>query len=200
MLTQTFAHFKRQVQTWKTWRLRFEQFYHAHALAIMFESAVIAHALGQHLLARMSKRRMAKIVRESNRFRQILVQPQGARDGAADRCDLDRMRKACAQMIAGAVEKNLRLVLQAAERAGMNDARTIALKFGTIGVTQLGVLASARFTRFLSNRGERRAFALLHFFARLPLCAHLWLEDAGFERVRKLQAPGPSALTVATKA
>ena len=76
-------------------------------------------------------------------------------------------------MVAGAVEKNLRFVFQAAERARMNDARTIPLKFGAIGVTRLTVLPSARFARFLSNRRERCALPLLHLFARLPFCAHL---------------------------
>src|SRR5437016_4110385 len=99
----------------------------------------------------MSKRRMTEIVCERDCFRQILVQPQRTRDGAADRCHLDGMRQARAQMVAGPVEKNLRLVFQAAERARMNDARTIALKFGAIGVTRLSVLPSARFARFLSN-------------------------------------------------
>src|SRR5947207_6277845 len=121
----------------------------------------------------MSKRRMAQIVRERDCFRQILVQPQCTRDGAADRSHLDRMRQARAQMVARAVEKNLRLVFQAAERARMNDARTIALKFGAIGVTRLTVLPPARFTRFLSNGRERCALPLLHLLARLPCCAHL---------------------------
>ena len=102
----------------------------------MIEPAVVAHAFGQHLLAGMSKRRMAQIVRKRDCFRQIFVQPQRTRDGAADRRHLDRMRQAGAQMVAGAVEKNLRLVFQAAERARMNDARTIPLKFGAIGVTR----------------------------------------------------------------
>jgi hypothetical protein len=75
-------------------------------------------------------------------------------------------------MVAGAVEKNLRLIFEAAERARMNDARTIPLKFGAIGVTRLTVLPSARFARFLGNGRERYALPLLHFFAHLPFCAH----------------------------
>ena len=86
---------------------------------------------------------MAQIVRKRDCFRQILVQPQCACDGAADRRHFDRMRQARAQMVAGAVKKNLRFVFQAAERARMNDARTIALKFGAIGVTRFTVFPSA---------------------------------------------------------
>src|SRR5438552_18420995 len=84
------------------------------------------------------------------------------------------MRQARAQMVAGAVEKNLSLVFQAAERARMNDARTIPLKFGAIGVTSLRVLTPARSARFLSNGRERCALPLLHLFARLPFCAHFF--------------------------
>src|SRR5262249_17706131 len=86
-------------------------------------------------------------------------------------------------MVAGAVEKNLRLVFQAAECAGMNYARTVALKFGAIGVTRLSVLPPARVAGFLSNRGERCALSLLHLFARLPFRAH-YLECRGTCRLR----------------
>src|SRR4051812_45741976 len=110
----------------------------------MIEAAVVAHALGQHLLAGMSKRGMAQIMGKGDCFGQIFVEPQGARDSAADRRDLDRMRQARAQMVASAVEKNLRFVFEAAERARMNDARTIPLKFGAIRVTRFTVQPAAR--------------------------------------------------------
>src|ERR1700748_116128 len=102
----------------------------------------------------MPKRGMAQIVCERDCFRQILVQPQRPRDSAGDRRDLDRMRQSRAQVVASAVEKNLRLIFQAAERARMNDACTIALKFGTARMTRLRVLSPTRVARFLSNRRE----------------------------------------------
>ena len=40
----------------------------------MLEAAVLAHAFGQHLFARMTKRRMPEIMGQRDRFRQILVQ------------------------------------------------------------------------------------------------------------------------------
>ncbi len=83
----------------------------------MVEPAVIPHALGQHFFAGMSKRRMTKIVRQSDRFRQVFIQSQGPRDGAADRGDLDGMGQAGSQMIARSIEENLRLVFQAAKGA-----------------------------------------------------------------------------------
>src|SRR6478735_11951003 len=103
---------------------------------------------------------MAQIVGKRDCLCQILVKPQRACDGAADRRHLDRMRQARAQMVTGAIEKNLRFVFEAAEGARMNDACTIALKFGAIGVTRFIVLPSARFARFLSNGPERCALPL----------------------------------------
>src|SRR6266576_1703374 len=123
---------------------------------------------------------MAQIMGKRDCFCQILVKPQRACDGAADRRHLDRMRQAGSQMVTGAIEKNLRFVFQAAERARMNDACTIALKFGAIGVTRLRVLPPARSARFLSKGRERCAFPLLRLFARLPFGTHL-SEVAGFE-------------------
>ena len=74
MLLQTLEHFERQVQTWKI-RIRiFEQIHHAHTLPIVIEPAVLAHAFGQHLLARMSKRRVSQIVRKRDCFPEIFVE------------------------------------------------------------------------------------------------------------------------------
>ena len=81
----------------------------------MLETAVALHALRQHLLAGMPKRRMPKIVRERDRFREIFVKRQRARDRATDRRHLDRMRQPGAQMIARPIQKNLRLVFQTPE-------------------------------------------------------------------------------------
>ena len=138
----------------------------------MIEPAVIAHAFCQHLLAGMSEWRVAQIMRERNRFGQILVQAQRAGDGAADRCNLDGMRQARAQMIASPVKENLGLVFHAAERARMNDPGAIALKLGPISVARLAVFASARFTRVLCKRREDGALCRLHLFPRLPAFAH----------------------------
>src|SRR5689334_9767280 len=101
----------------------------------MLEPAMASHAFGQHFFSRMSERRMAQVVCERNRFRQILVQRQRSCDRATDRRHLDGMGKASSQMIARAVEKDLRLVFEPSEGTRMNDARPVSLKFRSIGVT-----------------------------------------------------------------
>ena len=142
---QAFPHFESQIQSGK-FRIRvLEQFNNAQTLAVVLEATVFAHAFRQHFFAGMSERRVAEIMRQSDGLGQILVQAQGPRDGATDRGDLDRVSQSRAQMVPGAVEKNLRLVFQAAKSARMNDAGAITLKFGAIGVTRLGKLPAPRF-------------------------------------------------------
>src|SRR5438874_4007588 len=72
-------------------------------------------------------------------------------------------------MIAGAVKKNLRLVLESAKRARMNDPRAITLKLGPISMRQFGKSPPARIARFLCERRERSRFVHLHLRAGLVL-------------------------------
>ena len=65
----------------------------------------------------MPKGRVPQIVRERDRFGEIFVQSQCARDRPADRGNLDGMREARAQMIACSIQKNLRLVFHPPKRA-----------------------------------------------------------------------------------
>ena len=70
---------------------------------------------------------MAEVMRERDGFGQVLVQLQRAGDVARDGGDFDGMREPRAEMVAGAVEKNLRLVFEPAEGARMDDAVAVAL-------------------------------------------------------------------------
>ena len=89
MLLQTFADFESQIESRKI-RIRvFEQLDYTQALPVMLESAVITHALGQYFFAGMSKRRVAKIMRERNRFREIFVKRERSSDRATDRRDFN---------------------------------------------------------------------------------------------------------------
>src|SRR5437588_9027733 len=82
------------------------------------------------------------------------------------------MRQARAQMIAGPVEENLRLIFEPAKRTRMNDPRTIALKFHPIRMRRLRIFSSARIARFLGKWRQRETFGRLHFLAR-PVAASL---------------------------
>ena len=74
MFLQTLADFERQIQTRKIRVSILQQLHHSQTLTVVIEPAVIAHAFGQHLLARMAKRRVPQVVRKRDGFREIFVQ------------------------------------------------------------------------------------------------------------------------------
>src|SRR4051794_3676450 len=92
------------------------------------------------------------------------------------------MRQPRPEMIAGAVEKDLRLVLQATEGAGMDDPRTIALELRAVSVARLGIFPAARIARFLGVGREDAPLVLLHLLARSPVhpraCFSNWRRSA----------------------
>src|SRR5207244_10756437 len=77
------------------------------------------------------------------------------------------------QMIAGAVQENLRLIFEPAKCARMNDAGAVALKLGPVGVALLPILSSARVAGLLRERREGGALGCFHLFAGLPTVLHL---------------------------
>ena len=81
----------------------------------------------------MAKGRVAKIMGEGQRFRQILIQPQGPRQCPRDLCNLNGMCQAGAKMVAFMGDKNLRFMSEAAESGGMDNAVPVALKIAACG-------------------------------------------------------------------
>src|SRR5581483_165025 len=134
---QTLAHLECQVQTRKIWVRIFKELDYSHTLAVVIEAAMIAHAFGQHLFARMPKRRVPQIVRESDCFREIFIQAQRTSNRATDRGDLNGVRQTGAQVIAGSVQKDLCLIFHSPKRAGVNDARAVTLEFSAIRMAGL---------------------------------------------------------------
>ena len=92
----------------------------------------------------MTKRRVAQVVRQTDGFDQILIQPQCARDGAPQLRNLQRMGQAGAKQVTLMVQKNLCFIDQAAKCIGMDDTITVALEFCAGGG---GILAVATPTR-----------------------------------------------------
>src|SRR5215207_8481783 len=76
----------------------------------------------------MSKRRMAEVMRERQRFGQVLVQPKCACERARDLHDFQRMCQPGAKMVAFMKNEYLCLVLQAPKGGGVDDAVAIAPK------------------------------------------------------------------------
>ena len=97
---------------------------------------------------------MAEVVRQRDRLGQVLVQAERPGDGARDAGDLHRVGHARAVMVARAVEEDLRLVLQPAEGAAVDDAVAVALEGGAELVAVLLVRAAAGGRRCFARRGR----------------------------------------------
>ena len=134
---------------------------------------------------------MADIVHQRQHLHQLVVQPQLLRHGARDLRHFQRMREARAEMIGVAAGENLRLVLQPAKSARMNDAIAIALEVVAIRMRRLGMPPSAgllhakcvsREHHGILNRSRRKpryltAFASGHYYMTIGVT--IYEEDGG---------------------
>ena len=97
-------------------------------LGIVVEPAIGFHQQPQGILASMAEWGMPKVMRQGYGLGQIGVQAQDTRDCPRHLRHLDRMGQPCAIVIALMFHKDLRLVLQPPEGAGMDDPVPVALK------------------------------------------------------------------------
>nr|GEU28520.1 hypothetical protein [Tanacetum cinerariifolium] len=137
VLEDALAGFEHQIQAVVRAIVFFQLVHHAQALQVVLEAAVILHALVEHILAHVAERRMAQVVRQRNRFHQVFVQAQIARDGAAHLRHFQAVREAGAEQVAFVVKKNLGLVFEPAERRRMDDAVAVALELAARRVRRL---------------------------------------------------------------
>ena len=86
----------------------------------MVEAAEILQAGIQRPLAGVAERRMAEIMGQRQRFREVLVQPELPGQRASDLRHLQRMGQPGAVVVALVEHEDLGLVLQAAERGGVD--------------------------------------------------------------------------------
>ena len=175
VLLQAFANFEGQIQSGKIGIGVFQQFDHPQTLPVVLETAVIAHAFGQDFFAGMPEGRVAEIVGQGDRFRQIFIEGKGPGDGPANGGNFNRMGQPRSQVIAGAVQKNLGFVFEPPKCARMNDPGAVALKFSPIGVALLRIFSSSRFTGLLRERSQGRSFGRFHLLTRFPTDVHVEL-------------------------
>ena len=160
---ETFADFPGDVQAGETRILLLDEIDNAQALAVVFEAAVFLHQFVERGLAFVAERGMAEIVREGNGLGQVFVDGESAGNVARDASDFHRVRKTRAEVVAGAVEKYLRLIFQAAKCARMDDAVAIALIMGAPFGRRFVMNASASIGAELGVGSEELPFALLQF-------------------------------------
>src|SRR5580692_299307 len=96
------------------------------------------------LFARMSKRRMANVMNECKRFREIRVKVQRVRNSASDLRHFKRVRKTVTEVVGIAGREDLRLGFQPAKSTRMNYAIAIASKIGAVGMRSFSVSAPSR--------------------------------------------------------
>ena len=102
----------------------------AQRVLVVAEAAAEARAPGavEHVLADVPERRVAEVVPEPDRLRQVLVEPQRARDRARDLRRLERVGEPRAVVVALRRDEHLRLVLEPAERLAVHDPVAVALE------------------------------------------------------------------------
>jgi hypothetical protein len=93
--------------------------------------------------SRVAERRMAEIVGEAERFRQILIEPQLAANRAGDLRHFKTVRQSRAVMVAFVEQEHLRLVGQPPEGAGVQDAVPVTLEGGARRACRLIDMAPA---------------------------------------------------------
>ena len=96
----------------------------------MAEPAAEALAPGavQHVLADVAERRVADVMAEPDRLRQVLVETQRARDRARDPGHLERVGQPRAVVVALRRDEHLGLVLEPPERLAVHDPVAVALE------------------------------------------------------------------------
>ena len=107
----------------------------------------------ERFFSRMPERRMSDVVDQRQGFSQFGIQSQGGRQGARNLRDLEGVGKAAAEVVSRhgsrQASKDLRFSSQAAKRAGVQDAGSIARERSAIGMGRLRVDT----TRELAARG-----------------------------------------------
>ena len=97
----------------------------------------------ERALAGMAEWRMAEVVRQRQRFGQVLVQTQLACQRTGDLRHLQRVGQPGAVMVTLMEDEHLRLVLEAAERGRMDHPVAIAAKGAAVAARRLIEAAAA---------------------------------------------------------
>ena len=112
---------------------------HPQRVLVVLEAraAALAQSRVECLLARMPEGRMAEVVPQPDRLGQVLVEPEGAGDGAGDPAGLQRVGQPGSVVVALRRDEDLGLVLEPPEGLRVDDPVAVALERradGTVGL------------------------------------------------------------------
>ena len=127
VLHNTFEHFPRQVQPIKFSITMLKLGQNPQSLGIVIKPTKVAHAPIKRFFPRMAKRRVPQVMAQSQRFGQILIQPQYPRDGACDLRHFQRMGQPSAVIITLMINKNLCFILQTPKGSAVNNPIPVPL-------------------------------------------------------------------------
>ena len=137
--------------------------HNAQRLRVVVEAAEAFETGVKRALTGVAEGRMAEIVRQRCRLRQVLVEPERARERAGDLHDFERVGEPRAEMIAFVIDEHLRLVGEAAERRGVDDSVAIAPEVVARGGWRLRQQPAAAFGRIGGIRSARYGRGNGHF-------------------------------------
>src|SRR4029453_4554503 len=100
VLDQAFPDFPTQVESRESGVFSFEFIDHMKALAVVLEAAMTAHQLIEGGFSRVAEWRMSEVMGQRDRFSEVFVQSQGARDVTRDGGDFDGVSKPGSKVIA----------------------------------------------------------------------------------------------------
>src|SRR5262249_3444295 len=109
--------------------------------------------LVERVLASVPERGVARVVTESDRLGQILVQPQRPSDDTRDGSRLERVRPPGADVVAARVDEDLRLSLETPKWLGVDESVAVALEGST---DRAGLLRANPSPGLVGADGERR--------------------------------------------
>ena len=126
-------------------------------LGVVVEAAKVRQATIERALAGVTERRVSEVVAERAGLGQILVEREGAGERAGDLRDLESVRQAGAEMIALVKHEHLRLVGEAPEGRGVDDAVAVAAEVAARRTWRLPIEPAAAAGRIGRKRrtGER---------------------------------------------
>jgi hypothetical protein len=130
---------------------------HGHdpqGLRVVVEAAIIGHAGRKRVLAGVAEGRVAEIVRQRHRLGEILVERQRPRQRARHLTDLDRVGQPRAVIVSLMLHEDLRLVLEPAEGAAMDDPVAVALEGRAMRAFGFGVASAAALRGVAGEGGE----------------------------------------------
>ena len=153
---EPFKAFVREVQPVIVGVTALEPGHDAVGLKVVIEPAVLGHQPIEHAFPLVAERRVPEVVGQGERFGQILVEGQNARDGARDLRNLEAVREPAAIMVPVGCDEDLCLVREAAKRGGVDDAVPVPLERGACRRGWLGNAPAPRVVG-VSGVGRKQA-------------------------------------------